>query len=67
MMDLDGTDARLAKIPMSDHPMDGLTLGPIARHVGAVVVGFGESKVGMANHRRKDGSPSLLRCHRLID
>jgi len=66
IMDLDRTDARLAKIPMSDLPTDGLTLGPVARHVGAVV-GLGENKVGLANHRRKDGLPSLLHCHCLVD
>ena len=57
IMDLDSTDARLAKIPMSDLPTDDLTLGLVARHVGAVV-GFGESIVGMANH-----SPRMDHLH----
>ena len=55
-MGSNSTDARPAKIPMNDHPIDDLTLDPIVRHVGTAV-GFGESKVGVANYRRKGASP----------
>lgn len=37
MLDPDGTDAHLTRIPMNAHPTDGLTMGPVARHVGMAI------------------------------
>ena len=49
-MDLARTD--LAEIATSDHPTNGLTLDLGVHRVG-VVVGFGESRVGVTNPRRE--------------
>lgn len=55
MMSSEGAGTHLAKMAMSDHLTDGLTLASVVRHI-RMAVGVGESKAGVANLRREDGS-----------